>query len=93
MTDQPLFDTPAAAALTAAAGHLTRARESADHEDQASTLAALQAMAAAAAATSSAEAHLVREARRQQATWRQIATALGITRQGATARFQSRGIT
>lgn len=92
MTDQPLFDTAAVYELSAAAAHLGRTFEGARREDQRSALQALEALAAAQAAAGAAEVHLVREARRQHATWHQIAAALGVTRQGAAARFRPRGI-
>lgn len=92
MTNQPLFDTAAVDELSAATGHLQRTLEGARREDHRSTLEALGALAAAQAAAGAAEVHLVREARRQHATWHQIADALGVTRQGAAARFRPRGI-
>ncbi|WP_299039973.1 hypothetical protein [uncultured Pseudokineococcus sp.] len=92
MTNQPLFDTAAVDEMSAATRHLQRTLEGARHEDQRSTLEALEALAAAQAAAGAAEVHLVREARRQHATWHQIAAALGVTRQGAAARFRPRGI-
>lgn len=93
MTDQPLFETKAVDALIAAGAHLERALAGARSEDQRSTMQALEALTAATTAARSAETHLVRQARRQQMTWRQIAEAVGVTRQAATARHRPRGLT
>lgn len=92
MRTQPLFDSPSVEALTAARQALEEALANAEGDDATAALAAMTALAAATAHLDRAGAELARRARSQGATWRDLASATGTTRQSVTRRYRARGV-
>lgn len=92
MRTQPLFDSPSVEAMTAARQALEQALAHAEDDDATAALAAMTALVATTAHLDRASVELARRARSGGATWRDLASATGTTRQSVTRRYRARGL-